>query len=235
MKTPTLPLTHLVPHAAKQAHGELLAALGTETNPAQWMEFMTAVTRLLPQVLATGRPTREAIQRSIIGQLGFGSWAAMIEAPVADGGLGWNVHSWKAWRRAWTVVEAHPWLREQSMTASEVNTLANGLRRQGVEMPSSADELAQVQAAAQAEVEAKKAEQVAEVHARLAQAEQVASQASAALSAAQGETLALREALRQAEGRQQAQQATINALQAQLAAPQPKLGRWQHLMAVIRG
>lgn len=251
-----LPLTHLVPHAARQAHSELLSALGTEANPAQWMRFMDAVTRLLPQVLAPGRPTREAIQRSLIGQLGFASWGAMVEAPVAEGGLGWNLSAWRAWRRAWAVVEAHPWLREQPMTASEVNTLANSLRRQGVDMPGSAAELERVQAEVVAEAEAQKVEQVVFLKLRLSEVEQMAAQATAALSAAQGEAEALREALRQADGRQQAQQtaiealsaaqveaealrqelrATIDDLQAQMAARRPKMRRWQHLVAAIRG
>ena len=50
-------LSFLIPASARNAHAELLAALGTEANPAQWMAFMQAVTRLLPDVLSAGRPT----------------------------------------------------------------------------------------------------------------------------------------------------------------------------------
>jgi hypothetical protein len=113
-----------IPSAASIAHDELLAALGTENNPAQWMIFMEAVTRLLPAVLSSGRPSRETIERCAIGQLGFRSWKEMIEAPINDGGLGWNISAWKSWRRAWAVIEAHPWLRNEPLTSSEVIQLS---------------------------------------------------------------------------------------------------------------
>lgn len=113
-----------IPSAASIAHDELLAALGTENNPAQWMIFMEAVTRLLPAVLSSGRPSRETIERCAIGQLGFKSWKEMIEAPINDGGLGWNISAWKSWRRAWAVIEAHPWLRNEPLTSSEVIQLS---------------------------------------------------------------------------------------------------------------
>lgn len=113
-----------IPSAASIAHDELLVALGTENNPAQWMIFMEAVTRLLPAVLSSGRPSRETIERCAIGQLGFKSWKEMIEAPINDGGLGWNISAWKSWRRAWAVIEAHPWLRNEPITSSEVIQLS---------------------------------------------------------------------------------------------------------------
>lgn len=31
----------------------------------------------------------------------------MINAPIAEGGLGWNFSAWKAWRRAWAFVDPH--------------------------------------------------------------------------------------------------------------------------------
>jgi len=128
----------LIPASATSAHAELLRALGTENNPGQWMQFMQTVTRLLPDVLSSGRPTKEAINRSPIGQLGFASWQAMIEAPTDVSGLGWNFSAWKAWRRAWAVVQEQPWLLDQEITSSELNTLANDLRRDGIKFPSSA-------------------------------------------------------------------------------------------------
>lgn len=114
-------LSLLIPKAAQEARAELIDALKAAENPAAWMIFMEVVTRLMPEVLSPGRPSAEIIQRSVIGQLGFKSWAEMIEAP---NGLAWNVSGWKAWRRAWAVVQEHPWLRAQPLTSSEVNTLA---------------------------------------------------------------------------------------------------------------
>ncbi len=140
-------LSFLVPASARSAHAELLSALGTENNPAQWMTFMDAVTKLLPDVLSSGRPSKETIQRCAIGQLGFSSWQAMIEGPTDAGGLGWNLSAWKAWRRAWTVVQANPWLRDESMTSSEINSLALDLSRDGIKFPGEAGELESIRKA----------------------------------------------------------------------------------------
>jgi len=154
------PISLLIPASATSAHAELLSALGTENNPGQWMEFMQAVTRLLPDVLSSGRPTKEAINRSPIGQLGFASWQAMIEAPVTVSGLGWNFSAWKAWRRAWSVVQVQPWLLDQSITSSELNTLANDLRKDGIQFPSSAGELEAIREARKGSQDARRSESV---------------------------------------------------------------------------
>lgn len=150
----------LIPASASSAHAELLRALGTENNPGQWMEFMQTVTRLLPDVLSSGRPTKEAINRSAIGQLGFASWQAMIEAPTGVSGLGWNFSAWKAWRRAWSVVQVQPWLLDQTITSSELNTLANDLRKDGIPFPSSAGELEAIREARKGSQDARRAESV---------------------------------------------------------------------------
>lgn len=154
------PISLLIPASATSAHAELLSALGTENNPGQWMEFMQAVTRLLPDVLSSGRPTKEAINRSPIGQLGFASWQAMVEAPVAVSGLGWNFSAWKAWRRAWSVVQVQPWLLDQSISSSELNTLANDLRKDGVQFPSSAGELEAIREARKGSQDARRTESI---------------------------------------------------------------------------
>lgn len=113
------------PRNAQDVRQELVTALGTENQPVQWIRFMDAVTRLLPNILSPGRPSTAAIQASPIGQLGFKSWQEMIEAPADAHGLAWNFSQWKAWRRAWATVQANPWLRSQPLSSSEVNTLAN--------------------------------------------------------------------------------------------------------------
>ena len=153
-------LTLLIPQSARDAHTQLLAALGTEANPAQWMSFMDTVTRLLPEVLSSGRPPKEVIQRCAIGQLGFTSWKAMIEAPTDHGGLGWNESGWKAWRRAWTLVQAYPWLRQEPLTSSEVNTIGLDCKRDGIRFPSSAGELEAIRETRKGSQDARRAESV---------------------------------------------------------------------------
>jgi hypothetical protein len=110
---------------AEAARSELLSALQAADNPTAWMTFMASVTRLMPDVLSAGRPSSASIQASPIGQLGFKSWQAMIEAPTDANGLGWNLHTWRAWRRAWATVQEHPWLLEQAYTYSEITTIFN--------------------------------------------------------------------------------------------------------------
>lgn len=155
-------VTPFITRGARAAHDELVSALGTENNPRQWMVFMQAVTRLLPDVLSSGRPSRDVINRSPIGQLGFTSWQAMIEAPATANGLGWNFSAWKAWRRAWSTVENHPWLMytEHGYTSSEVNTMALEAKRDGVAFPANALELDERLTGRQAAKDARRAESV---------------------------------------------------------------------------
>ncbi len=152
----------LITRGARAAHTELVSALGTENNPRQWMLFMQAVTRLLPDVLSSGRPSRETINRSPIGQLGFASWQEMIEAPATANGLSWNFSAWKAWRRAWSTVEKHPWLMytAHGYTSSEVNTMAIEAKRDGIEFPATASDLDERLTGRQAAKDARRAESV---------------------------------------------------------------------------
>lgn len=149
-------LSLLIPKAAQEARAELIDALKAAENPAAWMIFMEVVTRLMPEVLSPGRPSAEVIQRSVIGQLGFKSWSEMVEAP---NGLAWNVSGWKAWRRAWAVVQEHPWLRAQPLTSSEVNTLA----RTFTPFPATAQELEKRQAEQKTTAEQSKSESLADL------------------------------------------------------------------------
>lgn len=125
----------LIPTAAREAHDALVAALGTENNPSQWMLFMKAVTTHLPDVLSSGRPSAADIRNSVIGLYGFKSWRQMIEADIGDGGFGWNYSTWKAWRRAWSVVDAMPWLRDERVTYSEVIQLSLKIKKANLEQP----------------------------------------------------------------------------------------------------
>lgn len=247
-------LTLLVPKSAREAHAELLAALGTENNPSQWMAFMDAVTKLLPDVLSSGRPSKEAIQRCAIGQLGFTSWQAMIEAPTDAGGLGWNFAGWKAWRRAWTVVQAYPWLRQEAMTSSEVNTLAQDCKRDGMQFPGSAGELEAIRKGRKDAQEARRAESVQGLTKRAEAAEIAAQEATAALNVATEQLAQVRQQLDTALVKIEEQAEALGTLKAEKAAAEasrdqwktkaqakPKatepapLTRWQHLAAFFRG
>jgi len=221
---------------AHQVHAELLAALGTESNPAQWMIFLETVTRLLPDVLSSGRPTKDAIQRSPIGQLGFASWKAMIEAPAELGGLAWNFSAWKAWRRAWATVQANPWLRSMPLTSSEINTVANDTKRLGKPFPGSLEDLQELQRVKVTTAEQKRADALAEAHRAIAEAS--------------GRVATLTEQLQLEKGTGADQAAEIGRLQGVIAglrgeieqlrsaAPDasiPRLSRLQHLRAFLFG
>lgn len=241
-------LSFLVPVSARNAHAELLAALGTEANPAQWMAFMQAVTRLLPDVLSIGRPTAEAIKRSAIGQLGFTSWSTMIEAPTDAGGLGWNVSAWKAWRRAWAVVQLHPWLLTQPMTSSEVNSLAADVKRAGVVFPGSPQELEAFRASSREAAEMRKADAAQTQRERADRAEALAAELRSQLAAAQARAEALAQQQASSDSRSQElaerigqQTQEIEQLKRDLATarkprPQPApMTRWEHLLAFVKG
>jgi polyhydroxyalkanoate synthesis regulator phasin len=109
--------------------------LGAESAGA-WIDFMDMVHRELPFLTAPGRPKKADIEASEIGRSGFGSWVEMIEAPVDKGGLGWNRHSWNAWRRAYRLVRQYPYLRGLGLTASQINTAAQKAKT----FPTTADE-----------------------------------------------------------------------------------------------
>ena len=225
-------LTFLVPATARDALAELRLALGTEANPAQWMIFMLAVTRLLPDVLSVGRPSKESVKRSLIGQLGFESWQALIEAPVDSNGLGWNISGWRAWRRAWAVVESRPYLRDLAVSSSVVNTLASHAKRLGVPFPASVEEYNNFLSSLntppdRSEVLSDLRGQVVSLQAELADARSVCA--------------ALISQLREEKDYQAVilgeRDAALKALsEAPVALPQPaRLTRWQHLCAFFTG
>jgi len=199
----------LIPQAAQDARDELTRALRAADNPAAWMTFMQAVTRLLPDVLSSGRPSTEAIRRSVIGQLGFKSWQEMIEAPADLNGLAWNFSGWKAWRRAWAVVEANPWLIGQPMTASEVNTISQEAKRAGIEFPASLAELDAMRDQSRTAAEQAKTSTVAALTMKLQEAEKAAQEAIAAAAVLRGQ-------LAEAASRERALSEEIGGLKRQL-------------------
>lgn len=224
----------LIPATARTAQAELYKTLRDADNPAAWMCFMETVTRLLPDVLSSGRPSAESIQRSAIGQLGFKSWAEMIEAPAEHNGLAWNMSAWKAWRRAWATVQTNPWLRSLPLTSSEINTVANDTRRLGKPFPGSLEELQELQRVKMATAEEKRLNTLVEAHRAIAEAA--------------GKITTLTEQLQLERGTGADQAAEIGRLNGVIAglrqeiellklprpAPElPRFTRWQHLKGFL--
>lgn len=216
-----------------QARAELLETLGTESG-ASWVEFMQTVTRLLPGVLSAGRPSAEAIRGSLIGELGFGSWADMIEAPLEAGGLGWNISAWKAWRRAWAVVQEHPWLLSAGLSSSEINTLAQECKRDGLSFPVSAEALEALRNARRSAQEARKGESLAGAIRRAESAEIAAQAAEDALLLARADVNALRAQLTVAQERNESLARQLG----RLASERDLMASgnlWQRLLWAFRG
>lgn len=97
--------------------------LGSE-SAGKWIEFMDSLGSSLPFVLrGAGRPTSEEIASSAIGKGGFRSWREMIEYSPAFGGLGWSYDTYKAWKKAYSLILKYPYLRDLSLSSSEINTI----------------------------------------------------------------------------------------------------------------
>lgn len=128
-------ISHIHGDTAKRVRLDLLNSLGTENVPNQWMHFMTTVRQHLPEVLSRGRPTKQAIDASVIGALGFTSWRELLEAPTDAGGLGLAWSTWRQWSRAWAVVQKHPDLEHAPLTAAEINRLHTDAKAANVAIP----------------------------------------------------------------------------------------------------
>ena len=96
--------------------------LGTESSD-NWINFMDYIHQELSLILKIGKPRAVDIENSFIGQVGFKSWREMIDAREDEGGLAWNHASFDAWKRAYSVVLKHSYLRELELTASQINTM----------------------------------------------------------------------------------------------------------------
>lgn len=216
-----------------QARAELLETLGTE-NGASWAEFMQTVTRLLPDVLSAGRPSAEAIRGSLIGELGFTRWADMVEAPIDAGGLGWNISAWKAWRRAWAVVQEHPWLLGAGLSSSEINTLAQECKRDGLSFPQSAEALEALREDRRSAQEARKGESLAGAIRRAESAEIAAQAAEDALLLARADVNALRAQLTVAQQRNEALSNQLGRLGLERER-MAGMSLWQRLLWAFKG
>jgi len=96
--------------------------LGTESGN-NWLNFMDYIHDELSLILKQGKPKKADIEKSIIGQSGFASWREMIEASEKNNGLGWSHASFDSWKRAYSVVLKHSYLRKLELTASQINTI----------------------------------------------------------------------------------------------------------------
>jgi len=220
-------ITHIRSDEARRVHAALVAALGTETNPAQWMTFMRTVREQLPAVLSKGRPTKQAIESSPIGALGFSSWKAMLEAPVEDGGLGLPWSTWRQWSRAWAVIQQHPALDGAPLTAAQVNRLHSEAQSADEPMPANMDEIeafqarqAERKAAARAETQAAMQERLEALEADIAASREeaartagVASELREQLAAAQSQQAQEADARHSAEAERQQALQDLRALQ----------------------
>lgn len=128
-----------------------------------WIRFMDIVKSELADVLRPGKPKREAIEQSKIGKLGFKSWVEFIEAPRSENGLAWNVASWKLYKKAYSVVEQHPHLRQTKYSASFIATLSRELKP----FPSTADELATALAIRESNLETSKKSSLSQAKAEI--------------------------------------------------------------------
>lgn len=152
---------------AGQFAEDLREALGAE-SAGLWIFFMDKINATVPFLLRkAGRPKSEEIAASPIGQAGFDSWSGMIEASPDEGGLGWSVDSWKAWKRAYAVVQEHPYLRGLDMTASEVNTLARELEP----FPESEEDLEAAKAERREKLDAKRGNSVSSLRRQLTESQ----------------------------------------------------------------
>ena len=219
----------LIPSSARTAHDELFKTLRDADNPSAWMTFMETVTRLLPDVLSSGRPSKDSIQKSAIGQLGFNSWQEMIEAPADQNGLAWNISAWKAWRRAWATVQSNPWLRNENLTSSEVNTLSQEFK--GSDFPDSREKYEELKKERKDAAEKRRTDTVASLKKRADDAEKQAIQAQAKADALDIQL----EKSRVAYTDQGQQIATLKALLEEAQKPPVKLTRWEHLKAFLLG
>lgn len=100
---------------------KLVELLGSESG-SRWIEFMDELNAELGHILRRGKPKAADIENSMIGRLGFGSWAEMVQAPTEAGGLSWNLATFDSWRRAYSVVQKYAFLREYEFSASQINT-----------------------------------------------------------------------------------------------------------------
>ena len=212
-------VTHIRSDEARRVHAALVDALGSETNPAQWMHFMRTVRDQLPAVLSRGRPTKAAIESSPIGALGFNTWREMCEAPVEERGLGLPWSQWRQWSRAWSVVQQHPSLESAPLTAAEVNRIASEAKAANEPMPTNT---AAIEAFQERQSERKKAAK-----------EQTQAALKERLEALEGELIASQEAQARSNGALDELRRQLAQVEEQLAVEKQKRNEAQWSMVQL--
>lgn len=102
---------------------QLREKLGSEST-GKWLEVMDFLVSELSFLRSAGRPTGSEIASSKIGRAGFDSFRQFTEEKPSAGGLGWSFGTYKAWKKAHSLVEKYPYLRELQISASEINTIS---------------------------------------------------------------------------------------------------------------
>lgn len=161
----------------RDKHQRLVTALGSEANPGQWMQFMETVAELIPHVVVNaGRPSIGEVQSSLIGRLGFSSWKEMLETKRDSNGLEWSTGGWNAFRRAWSLVEQYPYLRDLPVRAGWLNSLSAQLKRDETDFPGDLESYQSLlEAREQARIESR-TETLSELKTRLEAAESASQQ-----------------------------------------------------------
>jgi len=89
-----------------------------ENSTISWMKLMKNLEKEFPFLNNSGPPRKDEILNSQIGKLGYKTWKTYIED-----GLGWNLHTYKSFKKAWKVCKEHPYLLTSDLTASEINRI----------------------------------------------------------------------------------------------------------------
>lgn len=224
-------LTHIHSATAQKAHQELLTALGSENNPSQWLVFMNTAKQHLPFLFESGRPTKAQIENSIIGQLGFSSWAEMIEADQDKQGLSWSVNSWKQWSKAFKQVSAYPYLADMDITASAVMKLKAMFKD---DFPTTAESLEQAKLETKARKEQEEAERVSNLKARVSELEQQLIAANAKIEVLEKQHSEFAAQQTKTLDENQSLTKKIGELSGALKALKTQ-GRWSHLVKFFTG
>lgn len=79
-----------------------------------WIEVMDYCCEQVPFLMKKGRPSEQELKESLVGQLGFDSW----ESFIFHHGL--KINTWRNWRKAYSVVLKHEYLRELKPSRSTI-------------------------------------------------------------------------------------------------------------------
>lgn len=123
---------------AKTIHEQLLSLLKPEHDQRSWIEFTALAYRSLPALAeGRGRPTKEQIANSFVGELGFGSWKEYLCASKKIGGLDFSDTVWQRYREAYRAITKSAWLANMNLSPDQIRVI---VRNYGDDMPLSEKE-----------------------------------------------------------------------------------------------